>query len=113
VGKTRSWWFQVPITWLDHDDVLTTRSLSESSDSLLVQLEVSVETVVAVKIARKAHVPVLLDPASVPREFPVDRFDVDLICPNESETAALVGEPADSIEDAEAAARERQNRRCR
>ena len=93
--------------------MLTTRSLIESSDSLLVQLEVSVETVVAVKIARKAHVPVLLDPAPVPREFPVDRFDVDLICPNESETTALVGEPVDSIEDGETAARERKNRRCR
>lgn len=57
--------------------------------------------------------PVVLDPSSVPREFPVDRFDVDLICPNESETAVLVGESVDSIEDAEAAARELQNRGCR
>ncbi|MGB0599477.1 MAG: hypothetical protein ACPGLY_22570 [Rubripirellula sp.] len=39
---------------LDHEDVLTTRSQIESSDRLLVQLEVPVETVVAaVKIARK------------------------------------------------------------
>ncbi|MCP4891528.1 MAG: hypothetical protein GY904_33665 [Planctomycetaceae bacterium] len=77
---------------------------------MLVQLEVSVETMVAGKIAWKAQVPVVLNPAPVPCEFPVDRFDVDLIFPNESETAALVGEPVDSIEDGEIAARERKNR---
>lgn len=65
---------------------------------------------VAGKIAWKAQVPVVLNPAPVPCEFPVDRFDVDLIFPNESETAAVVGEPVDSIEDAKAAARELQNR---
>ena len=67
----------------------------------------------AAKIARQAQVPVVLDPVSVPREFPVDLFDVNLICPNESEAAALVGGPVDSIEDGEAAARELQNRGCR
>lgn len=92
-------------TRLDHEGVLTTRSLIEPSDTLLVQLEISVETVLAVKMARKARVPVVLDPASVPHEFPVDLFDADLICLNDPRVPVIFGEPVNSIEDAAADAR--------
>ncbi|MEQ8637777.1 ribokinase [Gimesia maris] len=74
------------------------------SDVLLMQLEIPVETVIAAaKIAREAGVPVILDPAPAPAGFPAELLKVDLICPNQSETAALTGKPLTSLEDVVAA----------
>lgn len=77
-------------------------------DTLLLQLETPLETVVhAIRLAKSAGVRVILDPAPAPREAPPDAlFDVDLICPNETEAAALTGLPVDSPEAVEAAARQ-------
>ncbi len=87
-------------------DIASRRDIIESSDMVLLQLEVPLETVVAaIKIARAAGVRVLLDPAPAPREWPSELLQVDLICPNESEAAALVGQPVESLEEAEFAAR--------
>lgn len=71
------------------------------SDVLLMQLEVPVETVIAAaKIAREAGVSVILDPAPAPAHFPMELLDVDLICPNQSEAAALLGQSVGSVEAA-------------
>lgn len=71
------------------------------SDVLLMQLEVPVETVIAASaIAREAGVPVILDPAPAPATVPSRLLNVDLICPNQSEAAALLNRPADSLQDA-------------
>lgn len=71
------------------------------SDVLLMQLEVPVETVIAAAaIAREAGVPVILDPAPAPATVPAGLLNVDLICPNQSEAAALLGRPVDSLGDA-------------
>ncbi|QDT89657.1 ribokinase [Gimesia algae] len=71
-----------------------------ASDVLLMQLEVPVETVIAAaKIAREAGVPVILDPAPAPASFPPELLHVDLICPNQSEAAALLEKPLTSLED--------------
>tara|TARA_R110002095_G_scaffold57178_1_gene48955 strand:+ start:11120 stop:12052 length:933 start_codon:yes stop_codon:yes gene_type:complete len=71
------------------------------SDVLLMQLEVPVETVIAAAaIAREAGVPVILDPAPAPASVPAELLNVDLICPNQSEAAALLGKPVDSMEAA-------------
>lgn len=71
------------------------------SDVLLMQLEVPVETVIAAAaIAREAGVPVILDPAPAPAHFPAELLDVDLICPNQSEAAALLGQSVGSVEEA-------------
>ncbi len=77
-------------------------------DMLLVQLEVPLATVVyAIQIARAAGVRVILDPAPAPRtDPPAALFDVDLICPNETEAAALTGRVVNTLQDAEAAARQ-------
>lgn len=73
------------------------------SDVLLMQLEVSVETVIAAaKIAREAGVSVILDPAPAPAHFPMELLDVDLICPNQSEAAALLGQSVGLVEAAAA-----------
>lgn len=71
------------------------------SDVLLMQLEVPPEIVVAAtKVAREAGVPVILDPAPAPMDLLSELLDVDLICPNQSEAAALLGKPVDTIDAA-------------
>ncbi len=92
---------------LHKDDVDSARSVIESSDVLLLQLEVPMETVqAAVRIARAAGVRVVLDPAPAPASFPTELLQVDLLCPNESEAAAIVGRKVATIDDVEAAARQ-------
>ena len=80
-----------------------------SCDALLLQLEVPLETVVrAITIAKSAGIKVILDPAPAPTtEVPDSLFDVDLICPNETEAAALSGcMVAENLASIEAVARE-------
>jgi ribokinase len=92
---------------LTTEDVEAARATIESSDILLVQLEVPVGTVLAaIKIAVAAGVRVVLDPAPAPVEFPAAILQVDLICPNESEAAAIVGHDMETIEQIDSAARE-------
>lgn len=75
-------------------------------DALLVQLEIPIATVVhAIDIASAAGVRVILDPAPAPpADFPEGLLNVDLICPNETEAAALTGRKVESREQIEAAA---------
>jgi ribokinase len=99
---------------LQTDDVDGARSAIEGSDVLLLQLEVPLETVqAAVRIASAADVRVVLDPAPAPAGFPAELLQVDLLCPNESEAAAIVGQKVDTIEDAQAAARQLHGRGAR
>lgn len=71
------------------------------SDVLLMQLEFPPEIVMAAtKVAREAGVPVILDPAPAPMDLLSELLDVDLICPNQSEAAALLGKPVDTIDAA-------------
>lgn len=77
-----------------------------AADVMMVQLETPMDSVCAgVRLARKAGVKTILDPApaaTLPREL----FDVDLICPNESEAGAIVGRTLETVDDAAAIARE-------
>ncbi len=99
---------------VDANDAAAAKGMIESSDVLLVQLEVPIETVlVAVEMARQAGVTVILDPAPAVASFPDRLFDVDLICPNESEAEALLGLPVRSLEEAEAAAKSMRDRGSR
>jgi len=76
----------------------------ERAEVLLLQLEIPMEVVLAaIRVARDANTRVILDPAPVPDHVPNGLLDVDFICPNESEAAALLGQSADSIEDVIAA----------
>lgn len=96
------------------NDVLQVRNLIESSDTLLLQLEIPLETVIAaMQIAKQAGVRVILDPAPVPPSLPAELYEVDLICPNESEAQQLTGIMIDGIETAEAAAKELYSRGAR
>ncbi|MEM0924854.1 MAG: ribokinase, partial [Planctomycetota bacterium] len=62
------------------------------ADCLMIQLEIPIESAMkGIEIARAHSVRVMLDPAPSPTDPPDEMFDVDLICPNESEAAALTG----------------------
>ncbi len=86
---------------LSVDDVASAADVIRASDALLLQLEVPLATVAAAAtLARQAGVRVILDPAPAPAQFPEELLDVDLLCPNQSEAAAILGRPVESIDDA-------------
>lgn len=95
---------------LTPSDVAELRPVIESVDVLLMQLEVPTAAVLAgLEIARQKGVRVILDPAPAPaspaKSLVESLLQVDLICPNESEAATLVGHAIASLDDARQAAR--------
>jgi ribokinase len=75
------------------------------ADSLLLQLEVPIEAITgAARLARARHVRVILDPAPA-AELPEQLYALtDILTPNETECAALVGFPVHDLVQAEHAA---------
>ncbi len=95
-------------------DVENHRQLIESADVLMLQLEIPTPSVIAaIRIAKRCGVRCILDPAPVASDWTDELLDVDLVCPNESEAAALTGIEINTIEDAEAVARQLQTRGAR
>lgn len=87
------------------EDAGQMRDVIQSSDAVLLQLEIPLETVLEViQIATSANVRVILDPAPVPEGLPEELLKVDLICPNEHEAEQITGIAVDSHEQALAAA---------
>ena len=88
------------------EDIEAAKSTIQKSDVLLLQLEVPMESVIrAIQIAKQSGVRVVLDPAPAPEQWPSELLRVDLLCPNETEAAALVGQSVKSREQAADAAR--------
>lgn len=86
------------------EDIDRAAAVIKQSDVLVVQLEIPVETVIyACRIARQAGVRIILDPAPAPRNVPEHFFDVDLICPNQSEAGLLLDRSVSSIAEAKEA----------
>lgn len=87
-------------------DIEAREQLIADAHVLLLQLEVPLETVVrAAQIARGHGVRVIVDPAPAPTQaLPAQLHNVDIISPNQSEAAALTGQSAQTVEQAEAAA---------
>lgn len=84
------------------EDVEAASSVIQASDLLLLQLEVPLPCVLkAIEIASDAGVRVLLDPAPMPDELPEKMLNVDVVCPNQSEAAAILGRSIESVEDAQ------------
>ncbi|MBA2113582.1 Bifunctional ribokinase/ribose-5-phosphate isomerase A [Planctomycetes bacterium FF15] len=84
---------------LSPEDVRKHRQVIESSQTVLLQLEIPTKTVLEViQIARAANVRVILDPAPAPHRCPQKILQVDLICPNEHEAEELTGISLDSPE---------------
>ncbi len=101
---------------------ITAEELDEMSDAirsahiLLTQLEMPVEIVErGMKIARKAGVTTILNPAPAPaKPLPDSMLALaDFVVPNESEAAILTGLPVETIEQAERAAAALQQRGAR
>jgi ribokinase len=86
-------------------DVETSEAAIARADVLLLQLESPLETVTqAAQTARARGVTVILNPAPA-RALPGELLAlVDVIIPNESETALLTGMPVENQAEAEAAA---------
>ena len=88
------------------EDVREDASVIAEADMVLLQLEIPLETVLeAISVARKHGTRVMLDPAPAPQEFPAKLLDVDFLCPNETEVAALTGLTVETDEQTLAAAK--------
>ncbi len=83
-------------------DIVDNEALLRGSDILLCQLEIPLKTVVyAAKRAKELGKTVILDPAPVPQEFPEELFSyIDIIKPNETEAAQLLGASVNGYEEA-------------
>ena len=83
-------------------DIVDKEALLRDCDILLCQLEIPLKTVVyAAKRAKELGKTVILDPAPVPQEFPEELFSyIDIIKPNETEAAQLLGVSVNGYEEA-------------
>ena len=88
------------------DDVHAAEAAVASASVVLLQLEIPVETVAAaVQLARRYHVPVVVDPAPAQKNLPAEILSADWLCPNETEAEILTGQPVtDPASAAKAAA---------
>ncbi|HIP71722.1 MAG TPA: ribokinase [Anaerolineae bacterium] len=86
-------------------DVTLAKPAIQQADVLLLQLEVPLEAVLrAARLAADAHVKVILNPAPA-RPLPPELLAlVDILIPNESETATLTGWPTGTQAELAAAA---------
>ncbi len=95
-------------------DVLQFQTLIQNGDVLLLQLEIPTAAVLAaMEIAGRAGVRCILDPAPVAGDWTDELLQVDLICPNQTEAAAITGMSVETIDDATAAARRLHQRGAR
>ena len=87
------------------EDVESHAEVIRSADILLLQLELTLEPVLAaIRIARDARVRIVVDPAPVPASFPEELLQVDVVCPNQGEASAILGAEVRTIQDARQAA---------
>jgi ribokinase len=91
---------------VDESDVKRLIPLLKECRVLLLQLEIPIPSVLAAaQVAHQAGVLVILDPAPVPALFPTELYQyIDVLTPNQTEAAQLVGFSVQSIADAERAA---------
>ena len=99
---------------LSPEDVNAARSVIESAQVLICQLEIPLETTLAaLRMARSAGVTTIFNPAPARPDLPDEAYTLsDIFCPNETETSLLTGLNIDTLEDAENAARSLLQRGC-
>lgn len=89
------------------EDLKNAESVLRDADVVLLQLEIPIPTVQhAIEISKAAGVTVVLDPAPMCESLPPETLRVDVICPNQSEAAALVKYEVKTIDDAHRAAQD-------
>ncbi|QGN34145.1 ribokinase [Microlunatus sp. Gsoil 973] len=91
---------------LDAQDIATARPAMREAGVVICQLEIPLEvTAEAVRVARAEGTRTILNPAPASRQLPEELLrSVDVLCPNQSESALLTGLPVDTVEEAKAAA---------
>ncbi len=91
---------------VNQEDVARLSHLLPNRTALLLQFEIPISAVVAAaKVARKAGVKVILDPAPAQSHVPDELYPlVDIMTPNEVEAGQLVGFSVNSEESAKEAA---------
>jgi ribokinase len=89
-------------------DVLVARKAIEAAGVLVCQQEVPSEAnLAAMRVAARAGVPVVYNPAPVGDEISPEVYRLaTVLCPNEHEAAALSGSPVRTVAEAEATAQE-------
>ncbi len=87
-------------------DIESARVAIVNAQILLCQWECPLATTLAaLRIARDAGVTTLFNPAPAQANLPPEAYALsDIICPNESETELLTGQPVDTLAQAETAA---------
>ena len=87
---------------VNQQDVERVTALLPGAAALLLQFEIPLPVVLsAAQAARKAGVPVILDPAPAKEDIPLELYPlVDILTPNEVEASQLVGFPVDGQEAA-------------
>lgn len=90
------------------EDLDRLKSRLSTADALMMQLEIPLDSVrQAASLARRANVPVILDPAPVHPELSDDLLaEVDILTPNQIEASQLTGITVDSVETAEQAGKQ-------
>ncbi len=96
-------------------DVEAARAAIETAGVLVCQQEVPAEAnLTAMRIAAKAGVAVVFNPAPAGDGMPAEAYSLStVLCPNEHEAALLTGRPVGTLEEAEEAARELMHRGAR
>lgn len=90
---------------MTREDIRAVAEQIRSADMLVVQLEIPIDAIEeACRIAKESKVPVLLNPAPAPAMLPANLYDVDMICPNQTEAERLTGLVVNSGESAKRAA---------
>lgn len=86
---------------LSREDLENAREDIAQCQLIVLQLEISLETVyAAVELGEELGIPVLLNPAPATPELSLERVkDVEFIVPNETELSLLSGMPVESLDD--------------
>lgn len=92
---------------LSPEDVAAAESDIAETSVLICQWEVPLETTLAaLRTAQSAGVTTVYNPAPAREDLPAEAYALsDIFCVNESETALLTGQPVETAEQTEAAAR--------
>lgn len=97
---------------MTQEEIEAARPDIASCQVFVCQLEIPLEiNLAALRLAKEEGVTTIFNPAPARSELPDECYALsDIFCPNETETELLTGMPVDTIEHAEAAAREILNR---
>ncbi len=86
-------------------DVEACEAAFRDANALLVQLETPLDAILAaVRMARRYGLKVIVDPAPAVDSLPAELLSADVLCPNETEAALLLGHAVENVEQARRAA---------